>query len=104
MREWTYAVTFEQPDARPPLTVRGTLVCGSASAAASNAMRSALAVSKGVRFESCVILLYKAGALGITSVADAGARGGRARAKNLSPEQIAEIGRKAAAIRWRKPA
>lgn len=31
-----------------------------------------------------------------------GKKGGAARAKNLTPEQLAEIGRKGAAARWNK--
>ena len=31
-----------------------------------------------------------------------GKKGGKARAANLTPEQLAEIGRKGAAVRWAK--
>ncbi len=37
------------------------------------------------------------------AAADLGTRGGAARAKKLTPEQRAEIARKAAAKRWTKP-
>jgi len=37
-----------------------------------------------------------------SAAAELGARGGKARAKNLTPEQRAEIARAAATVRWKK--
>jgi hypothetical protein len=37
-----------------------------------------------------------------SAAAELGARGGKARARKLSPEQRAEIARAAAAVRWKK--
>jgi len=37
-----------------------------------------------------------------SAAAELGARGGKARAKNLTPEQRAEIARAAATARWKK--
>lgn len=103
---WHYSVTFENPDSRPPLTARGSLGAGNASGSASRAVRAALATHKGVRYESLAILLYKRVSgrhpEGEVTVAEAGRRGGKARAKNLTPDQIAAIGKAGAEKRWAK--
>lgn len=102
-KSWVFAVNFERPESGPPVTIRGTVAAGHAATAASRAIKAALAESKGIRYESCVIVLSRPQAPRIVdTVAAAGAKGGRARAAALSADELSEQGRRAAAARWGK--
>ena len=61
MKRWTYAVTFEAPRTRPPDTVRGGVLAGSAYRAASLAIREAKKARSGKRYESLLVLIEPAG-------------------------------------------
>jgi hypothetical protein len=58
-KRWSYAVTFESPETRPPHTIRGEVVAGSAPTASSRAIREARSKIPGIRFASLVLLLEK---------------------------------------------
>ena len=58
-KQWRYAVTFEAPESRPPVVVRGEIAAGGAQTAASRAIREARRAQPGVRYESLVVLLER---------------------------------------------
>lgn len=58
-QRWSYAVTFEAPESKPPETLRGSVPAGTAATACARAVREASKARLGRTWDSLVVLLEK---------------------------------------------
>ena len=60
--KWVYSVCFENPESRPPVTVRGTCEANRAHTGVQRAVREASSQHRGIRYSSLSVTLTKIGA------------------------------------------
>jgi hypothetical protein len=58
---WIYSVCFENPESRPPVTVRGTCEANRAHTGVQRAVREASLRHKGLRYSSLNVTLERTG-------------------------------------------